>query len=105
MVGEGSSVRTRPSPGTGYKSSGGRGRRFVKIGLSPVFSSPSARWSVGGSQMRDSRSHSGGRRRPSRRLSSGMPKYRNTWLNRFSAVSMALKGEKTTTLRESIHND
>ncbi len=53
MVGEGSSVRTRPSPGTGSKSSGGRGRRFVRISRSPVPSSPSARWSVDGNQRRD----------------------------------------------------
>ncbi len=51
--------------GPGSKSSGGR--RFVRIGLSPVLSSPSARWSVDGNQRRDLRSHSGGKRRPSRR--------------------------------------
>ncbi len=67
MVGEGSFVLSRPSPETGSKSSGGRGRRFVGNVLSLGSSSPSARLSADDIQRRDLRSHLGGRRMPSKR--------------------------------------
>ncbi len=60
-------MRTRPSPDTGSKSSGGRGRRFVGRVLSPGSSSPSARSSADDIPMRGLRSHLGGRRMPSKR--------------------------------------
>ncbi len=66
MVGVGSFVRTRPSPDTGSKSSGGRGRRFVGSVLSPGSSSPSDHSSADDNPMRGLRSNLGGRRMPSK---------------------------------------